>query len=839
MWWIIVAFILGIIVLLAAIVGILTRHNKYYFWKFPLFIPDRNGARKPGEIVKKFFGAEPPAAKKDRNENFATISSTAKEIPVNLFKVTISKDTQTFDLSFGDVILKDGGLRLVSNGKTFSSFIGDIDPKNELKVLPLKIKSIQADTGKDHLGEFEIHMISWFSVNKDVLILTSIRIYKKPACVMFRIEFPMGLERTETGDYCQPCLEYPIFKNQSNRSLVFTFDQVNFSEPRSEFVQTSAPLLFYNEDLEAFVLSPTMNFLTAWHCPGKNYEIQMGLEGNIADFPANFIHETILYADKGINRTMERWGNILLQYYQKGRMPRNADIPLSVLGYWTDAGTYYYYNHAPYMNYEEMLKALKDKADNVGIPYGYIQLDSWFYQKDDGTVLWDGLKEYFPNGIRACVEKIGLPIVCHNRWFSQNTFYKVKYPGWITETHPSNTQPGWDTKNLNKKSKSMRTWSFPEKKEVWDDLMTNAHSWGCVCYEQDWLQPQWRFFKYLQEDVYRGRVWLKNMADAAAQNGITLQYCMTYPSFYLETLELLNVTHARCADDYNHKKPKRIYIPHFTQTAMLAWSVGVWPWKDPFFTTCEPEKGSLNIFQKVSSHYEQWSELEFLLQVLSGGPVGNGDKIDNLVPFLLMQACREDGFLIKPDRPLFPIDLMFLPHHKPYICSTISSINGHQWHYILETLVWDKNVKEYFITQEELGIRGNYALYDYKNKKVFPIDPTTPIGKNSPMALNEHSYWVLAPVLPNGVAFFGLRDKIVSMSTGVFEKFEYQNGKLRVEGKYAPRKSFAVVAYMPNKPKRVSVNGIETEHFTWGQNFKQFTLMIQSDEESFNFEIEA
>ena len=470
------------------------------------------------------------------------------------------------------------------------------------------------------------------------------------------------------------------------------------------------------------------------------------------------------------------------------------------------------------------------------IPYRYWQLDSWFYPKDDGTLIWEPDIKYFPNGLAYLSAKLGGPFICHNRWFSVHTQYKSQYSEFITEEHVDMNKPYWDPKNKN--SKKIRRWSFPTKIDVWRDLMEHARSWNCVCYEQDWLQPQWRFFDYLRENVYSGRQWLKNMSDAAADYGLTLQYCMTYPSFYLQTLELPNVTHARCSDDYNHRKSKRIYVPHFTQTAMLSWALGIFPWKDPFFSTCIPEPGSISVIKKTSGHYEQWAELEFLMQVLSAGPVGNGDSVENLNKNLLMQSCREDGLLIKPDRPLFPIDLMFLNHNKPYICLTYSTVNDIRTYYLLEILIWSKKVFEHYVTLEELGLSGNFVIYDYFDKNCKVLESTTPIGKERPLNQNEHYFGILAPILSNGMAWIGLRDKIATMSNMVFSAINATPNTLHVEGYYLPRTEFAVTAYIPQKPKLVKVNGTETTKYTWGTHFQIFTIILFSDEEKFTLDIE-
>lgn len=798
---------------------------------------DRNGTRRPNESAAQIFG-EDPTAKEDRIDTlFAATSETVKDYSTP-FTIEIDETISEFRVKFGDVVLDNGGIRIRSRNQNYSSRQVDIDPKDELKYKPLKIKSHNVQEGIDHIGKFEAYLISWYSSDKDVLLLTTIRNYRNPNCVMFRIEFPTGLQRTQTKNYEIPCVEFPIFRNKSNRSLVFTYTHTNFAEPHNAFAKTSAPLLFYNEDLYTFMISPTMNFLTAWNCPGNKFDICMGLEGNLKELPENFMHECILYADRGIARTFEKWGDILLKYYQKKRQPPTADIILSYLGYWTDKGTYYYNNTGSFKNYEECLLAIKEQALRQGIPYRYLQLDSYFYPKDDGTILWEGDTKIFPNTLASLKESLQMPLICQNRWFSYHTVYKGSYKDFINEEHDKFDVSGNGISNPVKDQKQKTTWSLPLQLEMWMEIMAKARSWGCVCYEQDCLQTQWRFFDYLRENVYAGRIWLKQITDASAAQGMTIQYNRTYPSFYLETLEFGNITHARCVDDYNHEKPKRFYVPHFTQTSMLCWSVGIWPWKDAFFSTCDPAPNSVNKIKKIPPHYEPYSELELLMQVLSAGPVGNGDEVNKLNANLLLQACMEDGLLLKPERPAFPIDLMFLDHHNYYTCMTYSVVSDQRWWYLLQINLWGTEKNQQAVTIEQLGLKGKYIMYDYFDKLLVPIEKVTLLERKKLIKENESSYMILAPILTNGMAFVGLRDKIISAPGRVFTKVMIKDRALIVEGQYAPHQNFALIAYVPSKPQKVVVDNVETTKYTWGPNYKTFTIVLFSDDGKFSLQIE-
>ena len=55
------------------------------------------------------------------------------------------------------------------------------------------------------------------------------------------------------------------------------------------------------------------------------------------------------------------------------------------------------------------------------------------------------------------------------------------------------------------------------------------------------------------------------------------------------------------------------------------------------------------------------------------------------------------------------------------------------------------------------------------------------------MAKNDSSYLVLAPILENGMAFFGLRDKIATASQSIFKRIEVKDQTLFIEGEYQSR----------------------------------------------------
>jgi len=134
-------------------------------------------------------------------------------------------------------------------------------------------------------------------------------------------------------------------------------------------------------------------------------------------------------------------------------MPAQDSEPLlKSFGYWTDNGADYYYNYDLSKGYAPTLLDLRSRYKSEGIPLGYLQLDSWWYDKStndpDGKLggtrknsrlpmgAWNrygGLMEYradadlFPAGLPAFQTQLDLPLAVHNRWIDRTSPYHEKY----------------------------------------------------------------------------------------------------------------------------------------------------------------------------------------------------------------------------------------------------------------------------------------------------------------------------------------------------------------------------------------------------------------------------
>jgi hypothetical protein len=199
------------------------------------------------------------------------------------------------------------------------------------------------------------------------------------------------------------------------------------------------------------------------------------------------------------------------------------------------------------------------------------------------------------------------------------------------------------------------------------------------------------------------------------------------------------VTQIRASGDYQ----RQVYDKDqwsIGYTSLLHDSLGVFPFKDCFWSnsTEQPNCGT----EKVC--VEPNALLETLVSAISAGPVAPADRIGSLNADNLMQTCRSDGILLKPDGPARTMDLVFSEGFKatPTIWSLVSATSSHtliyptkftfNWHYILAA----NTQHQFTITPADLGEPDNfdfeYFAFDYFAKPLTLVK----FGKNNPLIIN-------------------------------------------------------------------------------------------------------
>jgi hypothetical protein len=385
---------------------------------------------------------------------------------------------------------------------------------------------------------------------------------------------------------------------------------------------------------DTLILSPFTHFM-ATSLTQRRDMLEYGVIGSMSFVPANYAHAMIVYySPHGINKGIHEWGQTMQQAFNRTDSNRLHDVTVNYLGYYTDNGAFYYYNTDGSMNYET---TLINVAHQISLPLHYIQLDSWWYYKGigDGVSRWAARPDVFPDGLSILHRRLeNIPFAAHNRYWAYDNVYKSKYAFALDVANSKALPIGNDS--------------------FWFDLFTDAREWGLVLYEQDWLNIQTIDFRPTRTNIHLGEQWLMSMGAAADKLAINIQYCMSLPRHILQALEIPRVTHARASDDYAfHLIDRSKSTWNIGVTSLLIDAVGLAPFKDVLWSTSEQHGAPYK-----PSPMETLPDREILIATLSTGPVGPGDAIQYTNVTRIMRCCRQDGLILKPDRPLTTINAL-------------------------------------------------------------------------------------------------------------------------------------------------------------------------------------
>jgi hypothetical protein len=155
-------------------------------------------------------------------------------------------------------------------------------------------------------------------------------------------------------------------------------------------------------------------------------------------------------------------------------------------------------------------------------------------------------------------------------------------------------------------------------------------------------------------DINIGHQWLMSMGEAAEKTNLNIQYCMSLPRYILQALEIPRVTQTRTSGDYASDLTKRNNSQWAMGiSSMFADAIGLASFKDVFWSN-SLQPGS----PYGSSAVEHLPDRAILIATLSRGPVSPGDAINYTNVERIMKCCRQDGLILKPDRPLIMINTL-------------------------------------------------------------------------------------------------------------------------------------------------------------------------------------
>jgi hypothetical protein len=652
----------------------------------------------------------------------------------------------------GDLTVTVGGegSYLISAKATGWSLRGD---------LPSPAQDITLARAEDAVGDYQ--QISLKFTDSSRPMSGFIRLYDGKDLLLF--------SQTLVQPSVEPPSPFPNFSAFPQHLFHFSYLDTKFSPPRFDLERNAGPWLLFDQKYDSIILSPASHFLVTCMAGDGKTQLASGFNPKLRNLSAGFTQSSVLVLTQGINHALDLWGQALTNWEGKIRRPNDADILLKYLGYWTDNGAAYWYDYDLKLGYRDTLQTLMDSYRRKQITFGYLQLDSWWYDKSltrydgkvelpknsklprgdwnhyGGTIQYKADPFLFPEGLEAFHKKIGLPFVTHNRWIDPASPYHQRYRiSGIAAVDPA----------------------------FWEEIATYLHDNGVVCYEQDWLNQIFNHSPELSSTIDQGEAFLDSMAEACKKHGLSMQYCMATPRCFLEGGKFDNLTSIRVSDD--HFTPNHYH--DFFYVSKLADALGIWPFADVFQST-------------VAS--------SALFSTLSAGPVGTGDAVDTEDKANILKIVRADGVIVKPDVPLVAMDRTYLAEAQkqdvPMLATTYTDHAGLKTIYLTAYKNKQTAADAVSISPEELGCTGPFYFFNYLAGTGVKMDK----GSDCEVTLQggSYGYYIAAPIGESGIAVLG--------DAGLF----VGTGKKRIAALHDDGQKVTVEVILAEKEQEMNLRG--------------------------------
>jgi hypothetical protein len=574
---------------------------------------------------------------------------------------------------------------------------------------------------------------------------------------------------------------FPVLSTVPTTAYHLAHQDIQFAPYTLSGLTADSPWVFFDGSTNAFIVSAASHFTNAQTTRSGSGGITVGIDSKITTLPAGFEQTAVLAADVGINQTHDDWGTALRKLGGKKPIANDATPDLAKLSYWTDNKATYYYKTQSGADYQTTLKNVAKYFQQLGTPIGSIQLDSWWYPKGSanswegsgtdrgGEYLYEGDSTLFPSGLAAFQQSLGLPLITHARWIDSSSPYRSMYK----MSGDVSIDPAF-----------------------WSKIASFLKSSGVATYEQDWLNMNAlpSTSNLTDQDAFTD-----NMAQAMATAGISIQYCMALPRFYLQASKYQNLVTARASEDGFARDRGR----NFFYTARLAWSMGLWPWTDVF----------------MSNQHDN-----LLISTLTGGMMGVGDAINGADKASIMRAIRADGALIKPDAPILLTDKTIVAEAQgktnPSMATTYSDHTGGRTTYVFG---FTSSSASLSFTPAELGYSGSAYVYDV-NKQSGRL--LTAMQANAD-TISDTAYYVVAPVGKSGIAFLGEQGKIAPLGNKRISDWS-DDGTLSVSVLFASGEaSVTLTGYAPSAPVATADTGT-VGAVQYDATSKRFTVPVSA-----------
>jgi hypothetical protein len=648
--------------------------------------------------------------------------------------------------------------------------------------------------GKDLVGAYQQISFAWSAGQTPMT--GWIRLYSEPPLALFSQTCGAAAE--------MPPAAFPAFTRVPANLHIFSHGLKEFAPPQFSASDISTPWLLFDDQANAFIISPASHFMVASMIGDGAQQVASGFNPKLRNLLAGFTQQTLVAFGRGINRTWDLWGRSMLELQQAKRPANDADAVLKYLGYWTDNGAFYYYNYDPDKGYIGTLTTLVERYRREQIPLRYLQLDSWWYSKSTtnadgsageskkveklpegewnrygGTLEYKANPQLFTNGLAAFQKSIGLPLVTHARWIDPASPYHEKYQS----SGLAMVDPKW-----------------------WDNIAAYLKSSGVATYEQDWLDRICDYSPAFSSNADTAEMFLDNMARACDEKGITLQYCMPLAAHFMQGCRYENLTTIRTSGDRFNPD----HWNNFLYTSRLAASLGIWPWADVFKS---PETGNV------------------LLATLSAGPVGIGDAMGAETKTNLFQAVRAHGVIVKPDTAIVPLDRSYLADAQqkpaPLIASTCTRHGGIKTEYVFAFRRPKTSGSRVDFSLAELGLDEPAYVFDYFAGTGQRLGAG---GKfSAPLPKSGMVFYVVAPVGKSGIAFLGDREKFVGTGKQRISSLQDSPGKLTAKIVFAENENAVTLHGYAEIAPTVSVEAGQAGAVQFDAATKHFSVEVKPD----------
>jgi hypothetical protein len=627
----------------------------------------------------------------------------------------------------------------------------------------LALTDVKTGTSTDFLGAYQSIELAWQVPDSGTAFATSFKLYSDTPCLVFFQKFPHGFKQYASGNWTVPSVVFPQFLSGfGERNDLYSWTSGGMFTHRFGYGNAASLggtvdlLLLADEAYKTLILSPYANYLVATQQsapvaavdetnPSKGV-INCGIEGLVEDIPAGYEHAHILVVGQGIGKTLRAWGETLLKRAGKKIPSKYAGDTLKYPVYWDDYGSYYRergFKEEGYKAYEDIILGIAEDAKRHGLRIGAYQVQDED-QLHDHEGLFEPREDLFPHGLAWLHEKLGVPLEAYYCWLAPRGPYPKQFPHFTT---PSDQTPGAGMGDVY------------YTLDYWRRTADKVASWGDTLLQHDFLSV-YEGDPVMMAGIDRMDTYFKNMAKALQEKNFTMQYCMQLPRNIMESTENPIVVSVQGSWDHHVPTAEQDDDPyvwkHLIFTSAFYGAVGIWPSRDNIQTTADA-----NAFEDV------------LLANLLGGEIQLGHRIEECNFDLVRKTYREgDELILKASHPIVPLDRCYLEGGA--VGYTTSERNGHKWFYVL-SLPRAAYLRAFSVS--DLGVSGEWVVYNHDTRRVSLVDASTfiPLERDA-----KHEYFVLAPLLQNGMAVIGDAEKFVTMGEKRIASVEVAGNTLQI-----------------------------------------------------------